>query len=169
MKQTFTRAAAAASILCASLAIPAGNAAAQSAKSLVGSWAPVSVTATDPSGKKSDAFGTNPRGNLVFTADGRYTLIVMRDSLPKFASNSRAKGSADENQAVVAGSIGHFGKYSVDAKSKILTFQVDRSTYANWDGIPQKRPFSISKDELKYSVPAASTGGTAELVWKRVK
>jgi len=167
MNRRNTLAAISASLLFLSLAVPTGDAAAQGAKSLVGSWAAVSAVNTDASGKKTDTFGPNPRGLLVFTSDGRYTLTVMRASLPKFASNNRNKGSAEENQAVVAGSIAHFGKYKVEDKA--IVFNVESSTYANWDGAPQKRPFSVSGDQLKYVVPVASVGGTAELVWKRVK
>jgi len=167
MNRQNTLAAISASLLLLSLAVPAGDAAAQGAKSLVGSWAAVSAVVTDASGKKTDTFGPNPRGLLVFTPDGHYTVTIMRASLPKFASNNRNKGSAEENQAVVAGSIAHFGKYKVEDKA--IVFNVESSTYANWDGAPQKRPFTVSGDQLKYAVPAASVGGIAELVWKRVK
>ena len=167
MNRLNTPAAISASLLLLSLAVPTGDAAAQGAKSLVGSWAAVSAVNTDASSKKADTFGPNPRGLLVFTSDGRYTVTIMRASLPKFASNSRIKGSAEENQAVVAGSIAHFGKYKVEDKA--IVFNVESSTYANWDGAPQKRPFTVSGDQLKYTVPAASVGGTAELVWKRIK
>jgi hypothetical protein len=37
----------------------------------------------------------------------------MRASLPKFASNSRVKGTTEENQAVVQGSAAFFGTYTV--------------------------------------------------------
>jgi hypothetical protein len=33
----------------------------------------------------------------------------------------------------------------------------------------QNRPFTISGDQLRYTTPAASGGGTATLVWKRAK
>jgi len=167
MNRRNTLAAIPTSLLLLSLAVPAAGAAAQGAKSLVGSWAPVSAVSTETSGKKSDTFGPNPRGMLGFTSDGRYTLTIMRASLPKFAANVRTKGTAEENEAVVLGSIAHFGKYKVEDKA--IVFSVESSTYANWDGAPQKRPFTVSGDQLKYTVPAASTGGTAELVWKRVK
>ena len=158
---------AAAAVLLLSVSNPA---AAQSAKSLVGSWAPVSSTNIDGAGKKTDTFGANPRGMLVFTADGRYSLIITSASLPKFAANARTKGTAAENQSVVVGSIAHFGKYTVDEKEKAFTFHVQSATFANWNGQAQKRPFSVKGDQLVYKVPTPSTGvGTSELVWKRLK
>jgi len=158
---------AAAAVLLLSVSNPA---AAQSAKSLVGSWATVSSTGIDAGGNKSDTFGANPRGMLVFTADGRYSLIITSASLPKFASNARTKGTAAENQSIVAGSIAHFGKYTVDEKEKTLTYHVQSATFANWNGQAQKRPFTVKGDQLVYKVAAPSTGvGTSELVWKRLK
>ena len=163
-------AAAAASLLFASLVLAAGNVAAQGAKSVAGTYTPVSVVTIDASGKRSDIFGPNPRGMLVLTADGRYSIILMRASLPKFSSNSRVKGTAEENQTVVAGSIAHFGKYTIDDKDKTITFLVESSTFANWDGAPQKRPFTVKGDEFKYTVAAVSGGtGSGEVVWKRMK
>jgi hypothetical protein len=48
------------------LALMAGNAVAQSAKDLVGSWTIVSV----------EGYGPNPKGSLIFEANGRYSLHV---------------------------------------------------------------------------------------------
>jgi Lipocalin-like domain len=143
---------------------------AQSTKSLAGAYSGVAFKQTDGSGKISDVFGPNPRAMMVLTADGRYSIIVMREKLPKFASNSRLKATPEENSAVVAGSIAHFGRYSVDEKEKTITFHVESSTFPNWDGAPQKRPFTAKGDELTYRVPVASTGaGSAEITWKRMK
>jgi len=170
MNRRTTLTAISASLLLAGLAAPTGDAAAQGAKSLVGTWTVVSIDTVDASGKKTPFVGPNPRGSLIFTSNGRYSLWVGASSLPKFASNNRAKGTAEENQAVVAGSIAHFGKYTVDAKDKSFTFHVETSTFANWDGTTQKRAFTVSGDELKYTNPVASAGGgRVDLVWKRAK
>jgi hypothetical protein len=143
---------------------------AQSVKSLAGTYSGVSFSMTDSAGKKTQIFGENPRAMLVLTPDGRYSAIVMRASLPQFASNARPKGTPEENKAVVEGSIAHFGRYTIDEKDKTITFHVESSTFPNWDGKPQKRPFTVKGDELSYKVPTASTGtGTAEVVWKRIK
>ncbi len=170
MNRRITLTAVPASFLLVSLALAAGDAVAQSAKSLVGSWAIVSSETIDASGKKTPTFGPNPRGSLIFTPDGRYSLFIAQASLPKFAANSRLKGTADENKAIVSGTITHVGKYTVDEKDKSFTFHVESGTYPNWDGTAQKRSFTVAGNELKYSNPAASSGaGSADLVWKRSK
>jgi hypothetical protein len=160
-----------ASLLLSGLAASAGDAAAQDAKNLVGTWAVVSSDTTDTSGKKTPTFGPNPRGSLIFTGNGRYSLWLGSSSLPKIASNNRVKGTPQENQAVVAGSLAHFGKYTVDEKAKTFFLQVEHSTFANWDGTTQKRSITtLSGDELKYTNPSGSAGGgSVDLVWRRVK
>jgi len=156
-----------AAVLAASFSHPA---AAQSAKALVGTWAPVSAVVTEASGAKTEVFGPRPTGMLIFTADGQYAVVVRRDELPKFAANSRAKGTAEENRAVVTGSIAHYGRYTVDPREGTVSFHIQGSTYPNWDGMTQKRPFTVKGDQLTYKVPAPSvTAGSGELVWKRVK
>ena len=142
---------------------------AQTAKDIVGTWNYVSAETVAPDGKRTPTFGPSPKGIVIFAADGHYALIVTRADAPKFASNSRMQGTPDEHKAIVQGTISHFGKYTVNEADKTITFQVKTSTFPNWDGIDQKRPFTLSGDELKYTVPAASGGGTAEVVLKRIK
>lgn len=142
---------------------------AQSTKDVVGTWDYVSADTVAPDGKRSPAFGPNPKGIVVFEANGRYALIVRRSDQPKFASNNRLQGTPEENKAIVQGSIGHFGTYAVKEGDKTITFHIETSTFPNWDEMDQKRPFTLSGDELKYRVPAASGGGAAEVVLKRLK
>ena len=142
---------------------------AQSAKDVVGTWDYVSAETVAPDGKRSPTFGPKPKGILIFEANGRYALIVTRSDQPKFALNNRLQGTPEENKAIVQGSISHFGTYTVNEGDKTITFHIQTSTFPNWDGMDQKRPFTLSGDELKYTVPAASGGGTAEVVLKRLK
>ncbi len=151
----------AAPILFLGVTLQTGDAAAQSAKSLVGSWTIVKV---------GDSYGSSPKGMLIFDASGHYSLTITRSDLPKFASDSRVKGTAEENKAVVAGSITHFGRYSVNQADKALTFNIEGSTYPNWNGTVQKRPFKIVKDELTYTVATPSAGGAGnDVIWRRLK
>jgi hypothetical protein len=163
-----TSAATAASILCLALSSHGANAA-QDAKKLAGTWTLVSNIATDASGKKEEVYGANPKGQVIFSSNGRYSLLISKPDLPKFAGNNRLKGTADENKAVIGGLIAHYGSYSVDEKDKSFTFSVESASFPNWNGTTQKRPFSVSGNELKWTTPVASGGGSNNLVWKRVK
>ena len=157
----------AAPLLSLGIALAAGDAAAQSVKNIAGTWTIVAVTNTQD-GKTSDTFGPKPQGSLIIDPNGRYSLILARAGIPKFASN-RDKGTAEENKATVQGSLAHFGRISVSEADKSFTFHIESSTYPNWNGTTQKRPFTVSGDELSYSVAAASGGGAAKVVWKRAK
>jgi hypothetical protein len=140
---------------------------AETAKDFVGTWTLVSAT-TEQGGNKSDTFGPNAKGVLVFDNNGRYVITFIGSNVPKFASNNRAAGTAEENKAVVAGSLAHFGTYTVNEADKSFTFRVENATFPNWDNTELKRPFVMTGDELKYTA-AASAGGTATVIWKRAK
>jgi Lipocalin-like domain len=144
----------------------ADSAHAQTSQDFVGTWQLVSNTNVRQDGSKADIFGSNPKGLYVFTSNGHFAIVNMRPDLPKFASNNRNEGTAEENKAIVQGSIALFGMYSV--ADKVLTLKVEGSTWPSWTGTDQKRNFTLSGDELKWSLPA-SVGGTAEVVLKRIK
>jgi hypothetical protein len=152
------------------IALLAGNAA-QAAKAkftkkqLVGGWELVSAGNPNPDIK---AFGPGD-GYAVFQPNGHFSLQLVLSDLPKFTSNNRAKGTTDENKAVVQGSIAYFGTYSLDPDGTLM-LHIERCTFPNWNGTDLKRPIiSLTADELKYQNPAASVGGATELDWKRVK
>jgi Lipocalin-like domain len=157
------------SLLCFAFFLSASDALAQAGKGLVGTWTLVTNVTTDATGKKEASYGEKPMGQISFSSNGRYTLIITRPDLPKFASNSRVKGTPDENKAVVGGMIAHYGTYTVDDKAKAIVFHIDSASFPNWNGTDQKRPYSVTATELKWNTPAASGGGSADLVWKRTK
>jgi lipocalin-like protein len=155
-------------LLFLGVALAAGDACAQTTKDFVGTWTLVSAV-TEQGGTKTDTFGPNAKGILVVDANGRYVIAFARADLPKVASNNRTTATPEENKAIVVGSLTHFGTLSVNEADKTFTFKIETATFPNWDGTEQKRPFTITGDELKYTVAAASGGGSATVVWKRAK
>jgi hypothetical protein len=134
---------------------------------LTGSWTLVS-SVVEQGGNRIEPFGPNPKGALIFDANGRYAAMIMRPGLPKLASDNRTTATPEEAKAIVAGSIAHFGSYTADEKT--ITFRIETSTHPNWDATEQKRSFTISGDELKYvGVSAVLGGASATLTWKRAK
>jgi hypothetical protein len=151
--------------LLAILACPAASA--QSAADVVGTWSLVS-SVTEKDGVKTDQFGAGARGSLVLDAGGHFMLTIIGPGLPRFASNNRADGTAEENKAVMSRSIAMIGTYVVHPEDKTLVFKVDSSTFPNWNGTEQKRLLaSTSHGELKYVTPTASSGGVGTVTWKR--
>src|ERR1700739_3877409 len=84
------------------------SATAQSTKDLVGTWVATS-NVSEQNGVKFNPYGDPPLGTLIFDADGHYGLVLSRSDVPKFASNNRTNGTADENKAAVQGTVAHFG------------------------------------------------------------
>ena len=135
-----------------------------------GSWVLVSIY-NDRDGKKTDVFGPNPTGSMILTPEGRFSIILMSASLPKFASNIRPKGTAKEYQAVVQGSLAYFGSYKVaNEKENKVTLNIEKSTFPNWDGQEQSRSMTVIGDEMMFiSTNTTVDGGTNYLSWKRIK
>jgi Lipocalin-like domain len=137
---------------------------------LVGTWMIISTDGTRPDGTKFQPFGPNPKGILVLDGNGRTSFILVSSDRPKFASNNRNTGTADENKAAMKGGLAFFGTWSVDEADKSLITRIEGSTFPNWDGHELKRTItSLTDDELKYINPAVSVGGSAATVWRRVK
>ena len=119
--------------------------------------------------KKVDYFGSNPQGQAIFDPNGRFSMIITRSDVPKLASKNREAGTAEENKAVVLGSIANYGTYSVNETDKALTLHIEGSTFPNWKGVDHKRLFKLSGDELSWTNPTADRAGAADLVWKRAR
>ena len=136
---------------------------------LVGTWTFVSSTAKLADG--SPLWGANPKGQLSFDANGRYSSIIVRSDLAKYASNNRLQTSPTEDKATVQGAIGFFGTYTVNEADRSYTVRVEGSSYPNWNGTDRKQVVeSITADELKIGNPAPSIGGPPTLLtYRRVK
>jgi hypothetical protein len=138
-------------------------------KQIQGTWELVSIY-VDKDGEKIDAFGANPRGSMILAQNGRFSIIIMKASLPKFAANNRIKGTAEENQAVIQGSVAYFGSYKIESeKEHMVSLHIEGGTFPNWDGEEQKRIMNVAGDEIKVTNPTAAIGGASDLVWKRIK
>jgi lipocalin-like protein len=151
--------------------VPDGAAAQQKSlkEQLVGTWAFVSST-----GKLADGnspWGTNPKGQLSFDANGRYSSIIVRSDLAKYASNNRTQPSPAEAIATVQGAIAFFGTYTMNEADRSYTVRVDGSSYPNFNGTDLKQVVeSITADELKIRNPAPSYGGPPTLLtYRRAK
>jgi Lipocalin-like domain len=137
---------------------------------LVGTWLQVSIDGTFPDGTKRQLFGPNPKGMLIYTIDGYFSLMQSRADLTKLESSNRATATPDEAKAIVAGSIAYIGKYSVDEASKVVSIEIQGSTFANQIGSTSdnKRIItSLTTNELKLTNPGSASGLKLELVFKR--
>ena len=165
-----------ATALIAWLGLPllAGGAAGQqptAQQQFVGTWALVSIRYVEADGRKVEPFGPNAKGMLYFDAAGQFATQVMAADRPRFASNNRMLGTADEDKAVSRGVVAYFGTYTVDDANRIVTLHIEQSSFPNWNGTDQQRRFAFAGDELRYTAASstANPAESAELVWKRTR
>ena len=151
-------------VVLVGLALVGSEVYAQTARDVVGTYTFVSET-REIDGAKTEVHGNN--GRLVLDANGNYVFTTINVSLPKVTSNNRMTATPEEAKAIVSGSLTHFGTYSV--VDNALIFKVEKATFANWNGLEQKRSFALAGDDLKYTLPVASGGGSVTLNWRRVK
>ena len=157
------------------LALSAGTAAAQPAKSLkeqiIGSWDFVVADVTAPDGKKSFPFGETPKGILIFTIDGRFAQIHIASDVPRIASNNRLTGTPEEYAEIMRRSVSLFGTYTVDEAKKTVTFNIVSASFPNYAGEAQTRTIDkLTADELVNTNPSLAGGrGSASNFYRRAK
>jgi Lipocalin-like domain len=137
---------------------------------LVGSWTLLSATQMTKDGVKSDRWGPNPRGRAIFEGDGRYSFMIFRSDVPKFASDNMNQVTAEEGKAAIQGMTANYGTWSIDETTKTLTTNIEAASSPNLTGGTQKRIITtLTADELKYTNPASQIGTVDDVVWKRTK
>ena len=135
---------------------------------LVGTWTIVSNDNVAPDGTKRQIFGANPKGILMFEANGRYAQIFVRPDRPKFKANNRLQGTPEEIRAAYEGALVHFGIWSVTEADIVI--RTEGALYPNQEGTEGKRTIvKLTADELKLANPASGAGGTTEAVFRRAK
>jgi hypothetical protein len=136
---------------------------------LVGSWIFVSVIAEQPDGTRSEPFGQSPRGIIIFTADGHFSLFQSRAEVPRIAAGDRARATAEEAQGIVSAAIAYFGTYTVNEAERTLAMRLMGSTYSNLLGPGEQRRIvtAISDGELRFTNPRTPSGVTLHTVWRR--
>src|SRR5882762_4439633 len=66
---------------------------------LLGAWSLVSIEFVRPDGGRLSTFGADPKGIAFFDAGGHYVISGMRSGGAKYAIDSVAKGTGEENKA----------------------------------------------------------------------
>jgi hypothetical protein len=143
----------------------------QTPDSIAGTYSLSLVDNLLPDGNRIHLYGDHPHGILIMDNKGNYSLQIVSEGRPKFASSDKSKGTDEENKLAIQGCNSHFGTYNIDALKHTITFYINHASFPNWEGTKQVRPFEFDGKIFKYTVPAPTTGGaaTGEVVWKRVE
>jgi hypothetical protein len=136
---------------------------------ILGAWNFVSVVSQADDGSRGEPFGASPKGIMIFTPDGRFSLFQSSTNVPRLAANDRARATPEEAMAVVRESIAYYGSYTVNEAARELSLTIEGSTYTNLvSGTPQRRIVTaLTPTELAFSNPRTPSGVTLHTVWRR--
>jgi hypothetical protein len=112
---------------------------------LTGTWRVISVdTEFRSSGKKEPAFGPDPNGFFVFTAQGRAIALI--------TARERQPGSSPEQLAALCRTMmAYSGPFRIEGDT--LSIDVDVSSNQAWNGGTQQRFLKIAGDHMEMVTP----------------
>lgn len=154
------------------LLLVAGGASAQPAsirEGIQGAWSFVSVVSERDDGTTAQPFGEAPKGIILFTPGGHFSLFQSQAVLPRLAANDRARATAEEARAIIGGAIAYYGTYAVNEAERTLSLVIEASTFPNVaDANPQRRIITrLTADELHFTNPRTPSGVTLRTTWRR--
>lgn len=94
--------------LMTAVALATTSALAAGPNKVAGTWRPTSAT-IDAQGATTNIYGPVPVGQLIFTENLRYSVILHDPRIARFASDVRGEGTDAENRAAFNGSIALYG------------------------------------------------------------
>lgn len=124
------------------------------------SWRRVLV----PSGKESDALGSNPFGYLNYSPDGRLMVFVLKGGRSKPRSSPP---TPEEKVALYDSLFAYVGSYTVQEDR--VVHKLDGSWNELWTGTTQTRLLSFNGEHLVYSTPETVDPMDGELCTYRVE
>jgi hypothetical protein len=140
---------------------------------LVGAWRYETRYIEFPDGHRENQFGEHPQGLLIILPNGRYSHVLMRDDLPRYHSGNMQTATEEEAQAVVAGSLPHFGTWTLDERDGTLIVHILSSIFPNSVGQEHRRTIlELTKDRLHFVNESGIAGegarvhATLSRLWK---
>ena len=136
---------------------------------LVGTWRLVSNTLEEiPSGTKTDLFGPNPIGYIMYGSDGRMMILQVRSQRPLPAG---AAVTGPEAEALFRSLIAYGGTYSI--AGDVITHHVDISWNQSWTGTEQVRHFKFEGSRVELATdpspdPIHGKMSVRRLVWEKM-
>jgi len=91
--------------------------------------------------------GDKATGFLVYGADGRMCVAMMKPGRPQW-KNDQENASDAEKISAGSGFTSYCGRYDVDEKNRVITHYPEVSFYPNFIGTVQKRPYRLEGNRL---------------------
>ena len=164
-------------LLCITVALPSGDAAAQQKSlkdQLVGTWTLVSLQVTPATGVTGPTIGylgANPKGIVILDVGGRYAWVAGRPDRPKFQGGGPLRTTTPDAEWGAASKAfnADFGNWSVNEADKSITWKKEMALVPNEVGTELKESIiSLVGDELKTG-STTQVGNKLEWVYRRAK
>ncbi len=141
---------------------------------LIGTWQLLSYIEVPVKGTDSYfPMGKNPKGILIYGADGFMSVNISSSERSKFSSNDRYLSSQEEMLSCVKGYIAFAGSYQIDNNLAIVSYAIQSSSFPNWEGEIQERKIDFEGDVLylKSVNPILSNNEyvNSYMTWQRVE
>ena len=138
-------------------------------EALVGAWQLRSWENRTDDGRVTYPMGTDALGFLLYTADGRFSVMISRAGRARFAAGDLLSGTTEEQAQAVEGFVAYAGSYTFHGDR--VVHHVELSLFPNWVGTDQERSVERTGDRLTLSASPLLLAGTKQvprLVWERV-
>ncbi|WP_156306835.1 lipocalin-like domain-containing protein [Sphingobacterium endophyticum] len=141
---------------------------------LVGTWQLLSYIEVPINGTDSKfPMGQNPKGLLIYGADGYMSVQISNSERGNFSSDDRYLAKEEELKSQVKGFIALAGTYKIDNMNAIVQYAITTSSFPNWEGQIQERKIDFEGDilYLKSVDPILSDGikVNSYMTWRRVE
>lgn len=142
------------------------------ANRLVGVWRLMAYIDEQEGSADTQPFGPNPRGFLIYTAEGFVSAQLMKADRPAFRSADWHHGTPKEYEASGGGYIAYCGTYEVDEDKETVTHIPSVSLLPNLIDGRQCRSIDLQGDRLVLRAAGAPVAGgayvTSRLEWTRI-
>ena len=136
---------------------------------LPGTWKLAAWRRITGDGTISYPLGTDARGQLIYTPDGRMAVQIAGADRPPLATGDPLGGDAQARAGAYSSYLAYFGTYQVRDQS--VVHRIDASLFPDWSAQEQVRPFTFERGELVLRTPPMQTSsGTTvvnEIAWTR--
>jgi hypothetical protein len=131
----------------------------QDLDSLLGTWCLSTGEGRADDGSIMLPYGEKPEGTLIYSADGKVMVIIMKPDRPLFASNDPLKGTDQEVREAFEGFQAYCGRFDLDMEAGTVTHHVEQSWYPNLIGTQQVRFVSLKEGRLSLTTPPFLAAG----------
>ena len=139
---------------------------------LIGSWRLDGARSRTTDGQSIPSiWGDQPAGNLIYTAEGRMSVHVLRTDRLAFATEDARSGTIEEMRSCFEGYCAYYGTFEIDEQQMTVTHFVERDLIPNYDGDSLTRHIHLDGDTLTLTTPPTIISGkesVSDLIWVRL-